>query len=75
MELGIGFIQDIGASLGLPLAIALCIIAMTLKGHAKRLDEGDKRMTKIEEKHEDTEALLQEIRANVAYIKGKLERE
>lgn len=75
MEIAFGTIKEIGSALGVPLAIVLCTIVMTLKQHNKRLDEGDKRMSKIEEKSIKDEALLQEIRANVAYIKGKLDSE
>jgi len=48
---------------------------MTLKSHNDRLNDGDARMTKIEGKHQESEALLQEIRANVAFIKGRLEKD
>lgn len=75
MEISIGILKEIGSTLGVPLAITLCVMWMEIKALKKRLEEGDRRMTRIEEDAKSTEALLQEIRANVAYIKGKIEKE
>lgn len=73
MEISIGLLQTIGSTLGVPLAITLCVMWMEIKALKKRLEEGDRRMTRIEDDAKRTEAMLQEIRANVAYIKGKID--
>ena len=74
MEISLSLIQQIGASLGVPAAVAFAIVGVTIRNINRRLDEGDRRMTKIEQRHEESEAMLQEIRANVAYIRGKMDK-